>query len=176
MQGSENKRLEVICLAQDFHTLRNWNWNFNTTGTGQTLRQIKRDWPEYDTRLRDEKKLSCYIYQTRCSLRYKWFSSTPKMTTMKTTQKNTTTIKTTTTDTTRTNMSTTKVTKVKKNIMIFWDLLGSYKPLVSYVSHKMKEKIRFENYFPLFSLKSEKCSVFSRSKQQVETSFDRNSN
>ena len=32
MQGSENKRLEVICLAQDFHTLRNWNWNFNTRG------------------------------------------------------------------------------------------------------------------------------------------------
>ena len=46
---------------------------------------------------------------------------------------------------------------------------GSYKPLVSYVADQMKEKLRFKNLFSSFysenSLKFEKCSFVSRSKQ-----------
>ena len=58
MQGSENKRLEVIGLAQDFHTLSNW-LDSNTRGrelarilekqegTGQTMTQDDRNWPDF---------------------------------------------------------------------------------------------------------------------------------
>ena len=56
---------------------------------------------------------------------------------------------------------------------------GPYKLLVSYVAHQIKEKMRFQKYFSSFlseiSLKFEKYSFFSRSKQQVKTNLDRNS-